>query len=298
MSIKPSRCCDLDLTKVNYPLLGFPKIDGVRIINLNGSATARSLLPHANIFTTERFSKSIYLGIDGEGTIGDKCSQSLCRYTTSALNTIEGKPDIVWHAFDYLHPDTIGLVYINRYKTLKQYINKFKPPGVCIIPFKIIRNEIQLISFYKKCLKDGYEGAVFRDPYALHKNGKYTVNENAYLRLKPFSDKEAIVLSIVEAKVNNNAPIINALGYTERSSHKENKTGKGMVGSLICKDIVTGSNITVMAGKMKHSERIHYFQHPEEILGKYIKYRSTDTGVKDAPRFGRFICIRSIEDII
>lgn len=295
---KPSLACDADLTKIPYPVLGFPKIDGVRIINLTGSATARSLLPHANVFTTQRFSAPIYRGIDGEGAMGEERSSSLCRDTTSALNTIKGEPDIIWHAFDFLREDVIGLTYINRYKALQQYVSKYRPHGVRVIPSKLIKNEAQLIAFYKKCLAEGYEGAVFRDPMGLHKDGRCTANEGAYLRMKPSSDKEAIVLSIVEAQKNNNEKKTNALGHSERSSHKENKSAKGMVGSLICRDVATESIITVMAGKMKHSERIHYFNHPEEIVNQYIKYRSTDTGVKDAPRFGRFICIRSKEDAI
>ncbi len=295
---KPHLACDVNLAKINYPVMGFPKIDGVRIINLTGQATARSLMPHANKFTTERFSDPIYFGIDGEGAMGEERSQALCRNTTSALNTVEGEPDIVWHAFDYLHPNTIGLTYLNRYKALEKFIKLEKPHGVRIIPYVLIKNEAQLLAFYKKCLADGYEGAVFRDPMGLHKDGRCTENEGTYVRMKPSSDKEAIVLEIVEGQKNNNEAKVNALGRTERSSHKENLVPNGMVGRLVCKDVESGQIINIMPGKMKHKERLHYFQHPEELVGQYIKYRSTDTGVKDAPRFGRYICIRSKEDTL
>lgn len=295
---KPSFACDLDTSKMNYPVMGFPKIDGVRILNLTGNATARSLMPHANKFTTERFSKQIYFGIDGEGTMGDERSESLCRDTTSALNTIEGEPDIVWHAFDFLRPDIIDFTYLDRYRALEQYVRRHKPPGVKVIPYELIKNEAQLISFYHRCLEAGYEGAVYRDPMGLHKDGRCTASEANYVRLKPSSDKEARVLEIVEAVKNNNPPKINALGLTERSSHKANLVGKGMVGRLVCEDLETGQRINIMPGKMKHKERVHFFNHPEEIVGKLIKYRSTDTGVKDAPRFGRYICIRSEEDTV
>lgn len=296
--IKPSLACDLDLTKIVYPIMGFPKIDGVRIINLDGRATARSLMYHANTYTTERFSKAEYLGIDGEGVLGNPTSPSACRDTTSALNTIIGEPDIVWHAFDFLRPDVIGLCFQERYKVLDRYINLCKPVGVKIIVPTLIKNEAQLIAFYNRCLAEGYEGAVFRDPLGHHKSGRCTANEGNYTRLKPSSDKEAIVLEIVEANKNNNVAKVNALGRTERSSHQENKTGKGMVGSLICLDVETQQKIRIMAGKMTHEERIYYFNHPEELIGQYVKYRSTDTGVKDAPRFGRFICIRSKADTL
>lgn len=297
-SRKPSLCCDADTAKLQYPIWGFPKIDGVRIINLEGNATARSLMPHANVFTTQRFSQPIYRGIDGEGAMGDERSESLCRDTTSALNTEKGEPNIVWHAFDFLREDVVGLSYEHRFKALQHYVKTKKPDGVRVIQPTIIKNEAQLISFYKKCLAQGYEGSVFRDPMGLHKDGRCTANEANYMRMKPSSDKDALVLEVTEAQKNNNEKKTNALGQSERSSHKENKEGKGMIGTLICLDLETRQIINVGAGKMKHPDRIHFFNHPEEIVGQYIKYRSTDTGVKDAPRFGRFICIRSEEDTI
>lgn len=295
---KPSFCCDVDLLNITYPVMGFPKIDGVRIINLNGNATARSMMPHANIFTTQRFSAPIYYGIDGEGTIGDICGDSLCRDTTSALNTIQGNPDIVWYAFDFLRPDVIVRPYLARYKELEKFIKEQKPDGVKIVPYKLIHNEAELMLYYRQCLDMGYEGAVYRDPMGMHKDGRCTALEANYMRLKPSSDKEAKVLELIEANKNNNVPKINALGLQERSSHKENLEGKGMIGTLICLDLETKQVIRVGAGKMPHKDRIHYFNHPEEILGQYIKYRSMDKGIMTKPRFGRFISFRSKEDIV
>jgi len=127
--------------------------------------------------------------------------------------------------------------------------------------------------------------------------GRATVNEGSYLRLKPSSDKEALVISLVEAMENLNEAKVNELGHTERSSHKENKVGKGMVGMLQCEDLTTGMLIDVGAGKMTHEEREYYWKNPSEIVGKLVKYRSMDVGIKSAPRFARYICIRSEEDM-
>lgn len=296
--VKPHLAVDADLTKVNYPIWGFPKIDGVRICHLTGSATARTLMPHANLYMTRRFSSAIYKGIDGEGTYGSITSKSLCRDTVSALNTIEGQPNIEWHAFDFLREDVVGLMYKDRYQALVEYVEHYCPDGVKVIPYTVLNSKEEVEAFYEKCLAEGYEGIVLRDPLGLHKNGRCTEIEANYLRMKPSSDKEALVLEIEEAKANLNKPKKNALGYQERSSHKENKVGKGMIGTLICQDVLSGQIIRVGAGKMPHKDRVDFFLHPEKILAKYIKYRSTDTGVKDAPRFGRFISLRAKEDIV
>ena len=118
-----------------------------------------------------------------------------------------------------------------------------------------------------------------------------------YTRAKPQSDKEAYVIGLVEAMENLNEAKINELGHSERSSHKENKVGKGMVGMLQCKDLTTGMLIDVGAGKMTHPEREYYWNNPEEIIGKYIKYKSMDVGVKDKPRFARYMSIRAETDM-
>ncbi len=293
---KPALCCDIDLSKVRYPVWGFPKIDGVRIINLTGTATARSLMTHSNKYTTERLSNPKYFGLDGEGAVGDIRSEALCRNTTSALNTIAGEPCVDWHVFDYLHPDVVGLTYQNRFKVLREHVKLLNDKSVRIVEPTLIKNEAHLLAFYRKCLKEGFEGAIYRDPMGMHKDGRCTAIEANYMRMKPSSDKEALVLEVTEAQKNNNEKKTNALGHSERSSHKENKVGKGMIGTLICLDLETKQNINIGPGKMKHSDRIYYFENPSEIQGQYIKYRSMDKGIKDAPRFGRFISFRSEED--
>ena len=299
--IKPHLCCDVDISKLKLPIWGFPKLDGVRLMHIAGKATGRSLKEHGNRHITDKYSCQQYLGFDGESTFGDIRGDSLCRDTTSVMSRIEGQPEIVWNLFDWLHPEQISLCYKERYFNLVSYIqssaDSFASENICVIPYTELHSIEEVVSFYEKCLNEGYEGAVFRDPDGMHKSGRATVKEGAYLRMKPQSDKEAIVSEIVEAQENQNEKKINELGRSERSSHKENKVGKGMVGSLICKDLSTGQVITVGAGKMTHEERIYFFQHPEELLNCVVKYRSMDVGIKDKPRFGRYICKRSLEDM-
>ena len=206
----------------------------------------------------------------------DLTSNSLCRDTGSALSTIEGEPNIQWNAFDFLREDVIGLVYLNRYKALEKYIKEVKPKDVVIVPFVWIKNRTEAELFYEKCLRQGYEGAVFRDPHGLHKDGRATANEATYGRLKPSSDKEALVLRLVEAQQNLNEKKKNALGLSERSTHKANKVGKGMLGMMECLDLETKKEIDVGPGKMTHEERIYFWNHPDKLIQHYIKYRSMD----------------------
>ena len=298
---KPHLACDADLDKLKFPAMGFPKLDGVRGLHITGMMTGRSLKPHANKIVTEKYSRKEFEGFDGEFTFGDIRGESLCRDTTSVMSRIEGSPDVQWNLFDYVSDDTVDLKYLNRYSKLVELIssnNVFTQAfNIVVIPFVWLYNITQVEEFYQKCLDEGYEGAIVRDPEGKHKDGRATVKVGAYLRLKPQSDKEAKVVRLVEAMENQNEAKVNELGRTERSSHKENKVGKGMVGMLVCIDETTGIEIDVGAGKMTHEERTHFWNHPEEMVGHFIKYRSMDVGVKDKPRFARYICKPAVEDM-
>lgn len=294
---KPFLACDVDFSKLKFPIWGLRKIDGVRMLNVDGKAVGRSLKPHANKHTTQEFSKEIYEGYDGEVTFGFIQGDSLCRDTTSVLNRIEGSPDVVWNIFDYIPTHLQDKPYKERYKALEKHWAILPDKRIKIVPYTVINSIEEAEAFYQESLDLGYEGAIYRDPEAPHKSGRCTAKEAAYVRAKPQSDKEAIVLELVEAMENQNEAKINELGHTERSSHKENKVGKGMVGMLVCKDVTTGMVIDVGAGKMIHAEREYYWKNPSEIVGKYIKYKSMDVGVKDKPRFARFMSIRAESDM-
>ena len=294
---KPHLACDVDFTKLKFPVWGMRKIDGVRMLNVGGQAVGRSLKPHANKHTTQEFSLWMYDGYDGEVTFGDIQGDSLCRDTTSVLNRIEGTPDVVWNLFDFVVPHLQDKPYKERYKALEQHLSILPDKRIKLISYVELNSIEEAEAFYQESLDLGYEGAIYRDPLALHKSGRCTAKEAAYTRAKPQSDKEARVLGLVEAMENLNEAKINELGHTERSSHKENKVGKGMVGMLKCEDLITGMPIDVGAGKMTHKEREHYWNNPHEIVGKFIKYRSMDVGVKSAPRFARYISIRAEADM-
>ena len=268
------------------------------MLNVNGKATGRSLKSYKNKLLTETFSVPEFSGLDGELAVGDITSPSLCRDTTSMVNTINSDiQGLKWYLFDLSNrPD---LDYFNRHRVLYNLVEDLPPhlqSLVDVIPYRLVNNKQELSNLYEEYVEQGYEGVVIRSIQGKYKHGRGTVNEGSYLRMKPQSDKDAIILDVSEALANNNEAKINELGHTERSSHKENKTGKGMIGSLLCKDLDTGSVITVGAGKMTHEERIYWYNHQDEIIGKMIKYKSMDTGVKDAPRFPRFIGFRVEED--
>lgn len=302
--MKPMLASNWDEDKVQFPVIAQPKIDGVRGLNINGKFGGRSLKPFKNLHSQKVFSHPLFSNFDGELACGQSYSPTLCRDTTSALNTIEGTPYIDWWVFDIL--DRPDLAYEDRHKLLLQRVHNlrmdpktFSQVGarIHVVPSLTVYDMDKLLEYEQQCLQAGYEGLILRSPSGLHKQGRSTVKEGGLLRIKRFEDAEALVTGITEGNRNDNEAQTNELGRTFRTSHQENKVPNGMVGNLICKDLTTGDSIVVSAGKLSHDERVYYFQNQNEMIGKIIKYQHFVHGKKDKPRFPTFQSFRMVEDL-
>lgn len=314
--MKPMLAADWDESKVQFPVAGEPKIDGVRGLNMHGGLTGRSLKLFKNRYTTDFYSQDFFKGFDGEFAAAQETHPDLCRLTTSALTTIAGQPFTLWWLFDYINPMNPDAVYLERYQELKKIVSRlqcykeYQPWSghLRVVPMKIIHSLEELQQFDDENLDQGYEGTIIRDPYGKHKQGRSTVREGGLLRIKRFVESEAIVEAVVEGESNQNEAQTNELGLQFRSSHQANMIPNGLVGSLTCRALQTitdrgrvvieeGQLITVSPGNMPHDLRRYYFENQEELVKKVIKFKFFPKGIKDKPRFPTFVTIRAPEDM-
>lgn len=303
-TFKPLKAVDVkDLGSLPYPLIASIKYDGVYGLVRDGKLLGRSLKPMKNKYITEILSNPLFEGFCGElcytpNGLDSLSDEGLCRNTTSCVNTIDKEWLWTWMLFDYTHPDVIDGVYWNRVDYLRDYI---VDKGIAEhFPIKVIGSvrvtcAEDVMTLYQDSLDQGHEGLILRAPDGKWKNGRSTLKEALLLRMKPQDYFEAVVTSVNEAMQNNNEKKTNELGYSERSSHKANLVGKGMVGSFEAIDLASGKVINIGAGKMNHKDREHYWHN--QPIGEIVKYKSMTYGVKDAPRFGRFYSFRSLEDL-
>lgn len=299
---KPYRASDIDWDKAKFPLMAMPKIDGVRGVNFNGVLTGRTMRKFNNLFTTDRFSKPQYTGLDGEFTIGPDRSPSLCRDTSSAINSIEGEPDLVWYLFDLCALTVKDKPYIERYEMMRNHIESQHALGLLlelrVIPYEMVFNREDAMRVHAQHVEDGYEGTIYRLPTATYKHGTSTARECGYMREKDFVQEDAIVLSVIEGETNYNDAKVNSLGHTVRSTNKDNMVPNNQIGSLICRDVKTGKTIRVGAGQMSHLEREQFFIHQQLIVGKTISYKHFPYGAKTELRFPTFVSIRGDNDVL
>ena len=87
-----------DISKLKFPLLVSPKLDGIRAIVIDGILMSRSLKPIPNRYVQNLFSR-LPNGTDGELILGNP-TEDPYRATVSAVMSEDGKPDVYFYVFD------------------------------------------------------------------------------------------------------------------------------------------------------------------------------------------------------
>lgn len=303
--MKAMLASDYEESKLRFPLIAQPKIDGVRALNMDGTLLGRSGKKHANRYVTRLFSSDVLKGFDGEMAAASEVHPSLCRLTSSAMSSIFGEPFTQWWLFDYVTPQTIGMDYYQRLDMLYQRVQMLRDSlgtepcvqRLMLIPFVLCKDMETLLKWDTQWLDEGYEGTIIRDPSGKHKQGRSTVREGGLLRIKRFIEEEAVVTGLVEGLRNENEAQINELGLQFRTTHQENMVPNGQVGTILATNVKDGKPITVSPGKMPVDERVRYWQNQHLLLGQTIKYKHFPKGVKDKPRFPTFQTIRMPSDM-
>ena len=95
---------------------------------------------------------------------------------------------------------------------------------------------------------------------------------------------------------NNNVATKDAFGRSERSSHKANLSGAGVLGALIVRDLKTGLTFSVGTG-FDAAQRLGFWNNRNNLTGRIIKYKFFSVGVKDLPRHPVYLGFRSKEDM-
>ena len=273
----------------HLPLYASPKLDGIRCIIKGGVALSRSLKPIPNRYVQDFLSNRPDLeGFDGELGVGDPTANDFYRKTVSGVMSKDGTPDFTFYVFnDY----TVGGAYVERHLPLLQ----ISTPHLAPWPSILMTTLSELYEYESAMLLLGYEGLILRRPDSPYKFGRSTAKEGYLLKLKRFTDAEAVVIGMVELQHNGNEATTSETGYTQRSSHKGNKTGLGTLGALICKDVESEVEFKIGTGFDAATRQKIWDGRPP--IGLIVKYKSFKIGVKDAPRHPVFLGWRSPADM-
>ena len=276
-----------DTSTIKYPCFFSPKLDGIRCIILDGVAMSRSMKPIRNEYVQKCIGKVEHNGLDGELIVGDMFDKACYRNTNSGIMTKDGEPDFAFHIFDRVD---MGGKFHERLDSLP-----YNKPFIRIVPHLVAVNEDHLLQLESDFLSKGAEGVMVRSFEGRYKQGRSTMKEGILGKLKRFTDTECEVVGFQERMHNGNEATTNALGHTERSSHKSGKVGRGDLGALVLR---TPAGLEFNCGSGFNDEQRHeIWNNQGAYLGKLAKVKSFLVGVKDLPRFPTFLGFRDEIDL-
>lgn len=298
-----------------FPVFASPKIDGIRVIVRDGKLLSRTLrlIPNQSIqnflqrpasfledgsihseMWADNCTIANYLeGLDGEIVVGAATNYNVMQDTMSGVMSKEGEPNWTIYAFDLWNEQDNS--YLTRYDKLCKLLDpKCRPPHIRILNQEIIENSEQLDLYEQYCLKLGFEGVMIRNPVGRYKFGCSTETEGYLIKIKRFEDAEAEIIGFNQMNVNENEPIENEMGLTERSTKAEGMVPVNMLGSFIVR---TPEGVEFSVSGFTHEEGREFWAVRDTFIGKFAKYKHfANSGVKNAPRVGVFLGFRDPRD--
>lgn len=270
---------EAELSKLRYPLIASPKLDGIRcIIHEQLGPVSRKLKPIPNNHIREILSAPELLNLDGEIMLDTTFNN-----IASAVMSNLGRPEFQFWVFDKCIPN---LPYEDRINSINNL-----PPVAQVLEYEFVYSADDVLLLENQYLERGFEGIMLRDPIGLYKHNRSTIKEQILLKFKRFADAEGTITGYIELMHNDNEKELNELGYSKRSSHKHNQTPTGTLGSLIVKSQAFSQEFNIGTG-FDEDQRRKLWEMRESIIGKQARFKYQEIGIKDKPRFPSFIELR------
>jgi len=269
-----------DLHLLTYPMIASPKLDGIRVlIHPELGPVTRKLKPVPNRFVRSVLDHLAPKGLDGEITVGSATAKDVFNVTSSAVMSHDGEPEFTFHVFDdFTNPE---LSYKDRLLSIKT-----KNHTVMQLEHRLVHDAEQVLALEHEWLELGYEGVMLRSPAGRYKFNRSTFEEQILLKLKTFVDMEATVVGVEELMKNDNELQKDERGYSKRSTHQEKLFPQGVLGALVC-ECEEFTDVFKIGSGFTQEQRKEIWE--SDVLGKQVKFKYQDVGVKDRPRFPVFL---------
>jgi DNA ligase 1 len=297
---RPMLASPADLSALRFPVLASPKLDGFRVLAMDGKPMTRSmkLVPNRHVQRVFAEWSDVLEGLDGELIVGDPTAKDVFEQTTSQLRREEGEPEFTFHVFDLWNYE--GAPYRDRLAELtSRKLNGHLLPWIKVVPHVPLADTRQLEVFETKLLEEGYEGVMLRCPLGPYKQGRSSVREGWLLKVKRYEDAEAEVIGYEEEMHNGNEAFTSEIGRTKRSTAQEGLIGKSRLGALVVKGLngpFAGASFNIGTG-FDAAQRSSFWAFREDLKGRVVTYKYFAVGAKDAPRHPVFKGFREAFDL-
>jgi DNA ligase-1 len=290
-----------DYEKITFPKLGSPKLDGFRSFVHDHMPLTRSGEEFPNNFVRKTLAGRILDGLDGELIVGAPNLKETFNNSSGPLRRHEGEPDFKFYLFDDRTSHEAGfskrLMDVHERVIYAKTHNPELAARLVIVPQLIINDMAELALFEAKCLRDGYEGVMLKDPFGAYKFGRATMNENLLVKVKRFETREAVILSFETQMHNENEAFKDELGRTKRSEVAEGLSETDMVGAAWVTDELFPRPFKISLGTVSHEEKKFMKANPGEFIGNTCRYTYFPHGVVEVPRHGQYDGLRPSFDL-
>lgn len=297
---------------IKYPVYVTPKVDGIRCLKIDGQILTRNFKPLPNKYIRKILEDLLPEGADGEvisGNTFQKCQSNVMSF--------DGEPEFKFYWFDWvqeslLEPyktrcDRLFTYYLMMVQPaflfgfnpdpdkeeFEKYVEKYIHP---LTPTPA-ENFERLKELEKLYVEDGgFEGLMLRSADGPYKCGRSTGKEAYLLKYKKFSDSEAEIVGFEEKLKNNNEVTLDKFGKKKRSSKKENKVPANTLGAITVRDIHSKFEFNIGSGFDDNLKK-EIWDNQKDFLGKIVKYKYFEKGVKQLPRFPVFLGFRHENDM-
>lgn len=293
-----------DLTTLSYPQIVQPKYDGIRCMIVDGVALSRSAKPIRNAEIQAALGRPEFDGLDGELLVGSPCANdAMQRSSEFVMSSSKTGADWAFYVFDKF--DVEGSYYQRR--SVAYLVVLDHPDARFLMVPSFDCSDVKDVELCEeRFVAEGYEGAILRDPRAAYKHGR-SGKTGPLLKLKRWTDAEAVCIGVNEQMTNLNEATKDAFGRTERSTAKAGLVPAGTLGNLRCRtpegvefEVGTGFNEATRAAIWKAHKRwdaANPVDGVTPIIGRLVKYKFIPVGVKTAPRFPVFLGFRDQDDM-
>lgn len=284
-----------DVNKVVFPVLGSPKLDGVRFFTPNGEPKSRHLKEIPNL-RVQMFIRDLCKATPGHVFDGEMVSGNFGN-TQSAVSTIHANTNVQLHIFDLVLPGVAAVARYNRLCDLEESFKAYSP-YVHVVEQELIKGVFELEQYYAKQVELGFEGVCLRALRGDYKFGRSTFNQQFLLKMKALEDMEARIVGFEQFAHNANEPTINELGYQVRSSHQHGMVYQEALGAFKvvgCNGPFEGVEFNVGSG-LNPSQRKSFWFTRDTLRGKIITVTYQRFGSKNKPRTPIFKGFRSEVD--
>jgi DNA ligase-1 len=293
---------ELERLAPKFPFRMQPKLDGIRVLIINGAAYSRSgkLIPNYHFQQWVFAHKSELDGLDGEVLCEEPTSPTCYKATSSQIMSFGGNPNFKFWIFDNWKFG--ASIYRHRRSWLTDHwMIRARPESlndrVQLTPETEVATPKEVEERFEELLQQGHEGAILRHPEGGYKNGRSTLRQGYLLKLKDFHDMEGIVTGYGELMRNGNDARTSELGFTVRSSHQANMVPAGCLGWLKVK--VEGSpwdEFCIGTG-FDQATRDVLWRGRDLLLGRIVKFKYMPSGTHDRPRHPVFLGFRDARDL-